>query len=332
MRVSIGFAGFGPLAPTLAAVQAAEAGGLDGVWSAEHIGFHDAVVPSAAYLASTERIEVGLVGLGPASRHPAMMATELASLCELGPGRVRVQVGTGDASLIAKLGVRYPRPLAAVASYVRALRDVLAGRELNVELPVGRFAGFQLAPVESPPAIDVMAIRPKMLRLAAEIGDGVSLSAGASQQYLTETVAEVESHLAELGRARSGFRISACAFGLVAPDPDLLVAAFAALMTSFPAADASYLARGAFDTEGYLAAMAAGRTLEAAKMITPEVVRAITLAAAPDGIGGELARYAATGIDELTILLLAPPPLLAGAVTAVAAHRDAVSSTRLQEV
>ncbi|WP_028931165.1 LLM class flavin-dependent oxidoreductase [Pseudonocardia asaccharolytica] len=326
--MSIGFTGFGPLGPTFEAVRAAEEGGLDGVWSAEHIGFHDAVVPSAAYLATTERIDVGLVGLAPASRHPAMTATELTSLCELGPGRVRVQVGTGDATLVAKLGARHPRPLETVAAYVRVLRDVLAGRELHVELPVGRFDGFQLAPVAVPPAIDVMAIRSKMLRLAAEIGDGVSLSAGASETYLTETVAEIEAHLAEQGRDRGSFRITAFAFGLVAPDPEPLVSAFGALLTTFPAETAAYLARGAFDTDAYLAAVAATRTLQAAKLITPEVVRAITFTAAPDEIATELARYAATGVDELAILLVTPPPLLADAVTAIAAPRSA----DLQEV
>ena len=36
----------------------------------EHIGFHDAITPSALYLRETERLEIGLVGLSPAARHP----------------------------------------------------------------------------------------------------------------------------------------------------------------------------------------------------------------------------------------------------------------------
>jgi len=323
MRISVGFSGFGPLGPTLPAIQAADAGGLDGVWSCEHIGFHDALVPSATYLATTRSLEIGLVGLGPASRHPGMTATELASLCELGPGRVRVQVGTGDPALVAKLGARYPRPLATVRTFVHVLRELLAGHELDVEHPIGRFAGFQLAPLAGPPAIDVMAIRPKMLRLACEIGDGVSLSAGASLAYLTDTVAEVEAGLAELGRDRSQFRITALAFGLIAPDPDPAIAMFASMMTMFPADSAAYLARGAFDTEAYLAAMNASRTMDAAKLITPDAIRAITLAAGLDEIAPAIDAYARTGIDELGILPLSPPPLLPDVVEAIAAQRPA---------
>lgn len=321
MRLSIGFTGFGPLNGTLDAVAAAEAGGLDGVWSAEHIGFHDAVVPSATYLASTRRLEVGIVGLGPASRHPAMAAAELASLGELGPGRIRAQVGTGDAGLIAKIGARYPRPVATVAGYVRVLREVLAGRELNVELPFAKFDGFQLVNFAGPTPIDVMAIRPRMLRLAAEVGDGVSLSAGASEAYLRDTVDYVEAQLAALGRPRSEFRISAHTFGLIAPDVDEMITTFGALLTTFPAASVAYLARGAFDTDAYLAAMKATRTLEAARLLTPEAISGITLAATPSELEPALRRYAMTGIDELTVLLMTPPPLLPDAVTAIAEHR-----------
>ena len=58
MRLSLSFMGISPIESTLPAVRAAERFGLDGVWSAEHIGFHDAIVPSALYLRETERLEV----------------------------------------------------------------------------------------------------------------------------------------------------------------------------------------------------------------------------------------------------------------------------------
>ena len=110
VRLSVSFMGISPIESTLPAVRAAERFGLDGVWSAEHIGFHDAIVPSALYLRETERLEVGVVGISTAGRHPGLIAMELSSLAELGPGRVRVQVGTGDPSLVAKLGKEVSRP------------------------------------------------------------------------------------------------------------------------------------------------------------------------------------------------------------------------------
>ena len=64
------------------------------------------------------------------------------------------------------------------------------------------------------PPIDVMAIRPKMVQTAARVGDGLSISVGASQQYLTDVVKDVERDLAEAGRDRSAFRITALAIAV----------------------------------------------------------------------------------------------------------------------
>ena len=50
MRVSISFSGFAAIGPTIPAVLAAEEHGLDGVWNAEHITYHDAVVPTVVHL------------------------------------------------------------------------------------------------------------------------------------------------------------------------------------------------------------------------------------------------------------------------------------------
>ena len=93
MRLSILFSGFGSLGETFQAVRQADKEGLDGVGSAEHLGFHDAVVPSASYLAVTKRLEVGLVGLSTAGRHPGLLAMELMSLSELGPNRYKSPSG-----------------------------------------------------------------------------------------------------------------------------------------------------------------------------------------------------------------------------------------------
>jgi len=158
MRLSIAYTGFSGLEATMPAVIAAEEAGLDGVWTAEHIGFHDAVVPSVMYMRATKRLEIGLVGLSTAGRHPGLTAMELLSLSEIGPGRVRVAVGLGDPTLVAKLGRRIHKPLQSIAVFVGALRDALRGGDLKVEHPEFTFDGFRANPLGPPPPIDVMAI------------------------------------------------------------------------------------------------------------------------------------------------------------------------------
>ncbi|MHB8669236.1 MAG: LLM class flavin-dependent oxidoreductase [Acidimicrobiales bacterium] len=323
MRLSIGFTGFGSLEATMPAILAAEEAGLDGVWSAEHLGFHDGIVPATMYLRATARLEVGIVGFGTGGRHPGMLAMELASLSELAQGRLRVAIGTGDATLVAKLGKEVRRPLTNVPAFVRSLREALAGRDMTVDLDEFRFDGFRLAPLGPVPPIDVMAIRPKMLAMSAAVGDGLSISLGASKEYLRETVALVEKHLAAAGRDRSEFRISAITVGIIGDDLDAGCMALGAMLSTFPQETAAYLARGAVDGEALVKAEREGGAFAVMPLWTAEAIREIALVSSTDALPQALADYAATGIDELCVMLVAPPneqPHIIGDLAAARSH------------
>ena len=149
MRLSLSFMGISPIDSTLPAVRAAERFGLDGVWSAEHIGFHDAIVPSALYLRETERLEVAVVGISTAGRHPGLIAMELSSLAELGP-RTGPRPGRhGDPSLIAKLGKELARPARSTEELVSRAARRSPGRRDERRVPglrLPRLQGEPLAP------------------------------------------------------------------------------------------------------------------------------------------------------------------------------------------
>ena len=326
MRLSLSFMGISPIESTLPAVRAAERLGLDGIWSAEHIGFHDAIVPSALYLREAERLEVGVVGISTAGRHPGLTAMELSSLAELGPGRVRVQIGTGDPSLVAKLGKQVERPARSTEEFVRALRDALAGHEMNAEYPGYAFRGFKVNPLAPPPPVDVMAVRPLMVRTAARVGDGLSISMAASLAYLTDTVRDVERELAVQGRDRGSFRISAVALGVINEDLDTARRNAAPLFSIFDPAMLEYLARGVIEPGALVESAEAGGTPDAMQILTPEVVDEIALVAAPDQLAGALGRYAATGIDELAVSIFAAPEEQPAIVEQLAAARPAHGS------
>jgi len=326
MRLSLCFMGIAPIASTLPAVLAAERCGFDGVWSAEHIGFHDAIVPSAIYLRETERLEVSVVGISTAGRHPGLLAMELSSLAEIGPGRVRVQVGTGDPSLVAKLGREIERPARSTETLVIALRDALAGREMSVEHPGYAFRGFRVTPIAPPPPVDVMAVRPLMVRTAARFADGLSISMGASPAYLAETVRDVERELAAQGRDRARFRIAAAALGVIADDPDAVCRQVAPLFSLFEPSMLEYLARGVLEPGALVAAAQSGGTPAMIELLTPEVIGAMALVATPDSLGKTLERYVATGIDELAVSMAAAPEEQAGVVEQLARARAAVET------
>jgi 5,10-methylenetetrahydromethanopterin reductase len=330
MRVSISFSGFAAIEPSIAAVQAAEQCGLDGVWSAEHITFHDAIVPTTVYLRATERIDVGIVGLSWAGRHPAMLAMELSSLAEIANGRFRIQVGTGDPGLIGKLGRTLEKPAASTAAFVMTLRELLAGRELTQSQLGYDFKQFKIQPMAPCPAIDVMAMRPGMIKTACRVADGISLSVGASKQYLRDVVALVESELAANGRSRADFRITAFCIASVNEDLDAARGPLKPMLSMFPPDGVAVLATGVLGPD-FVEAVETGGPFAAMKLITPEVIDQIALVSTPDGLGDALAGYADTGVDELALMFLNPAEEMPTLVKQLAAARDGLSDRLTKE-
>jgi alkanesulfonate monooxygenase SsuD/methylene tetrahydromethanopterin reductase-like flavin-dependent oxidoreductase (luciferase family) len=74
--------------------------GLDHVTVADHVSFHggtgfDGMVSAAAALATGDRLDVWISVYQLALRHPLAVARQLASLAQIGPGRLVFGVGVG---------------------------------------------------------------------------------------------------------------------------------------------------------------------------------------------------------------------------------------------
>lgn len=325
MRVSLAYTGFGSILADLPAIRAADESGLDGVWCAEHICHHDAVVPATVYLRETEHLELGLMGISPAGRHPGVTAMELASLAEIAPGRVRAAVGTGVTDMIAKLDRTVQRPVKETISLLDVLRTALAGGELTGRYPSYGFERFVLNPLAAPPRLDIMAIRPRMVDAAARYADGVSFSAGSSREYMTRTVKEVETTLAEVGRPRAEFRVSACVAAFITEDVETARTQVGGMLSMFDPATAEYLAAGAIPDGHLVSAVAEGGPSAMRSVLTPEVIDTVAMVCQPDGIADSLRRYAETGVDEVAITLFAPPDHQVDLVREIASSRPRVS-------
>jgi 5,10-methylenetetrahydromethanopterin reductase len=321
VRLSLSFTGFGAILADLPVVHAAEQCGLDGVWYAEHICAHDAVVPATVYLRETERLELALMGINPAGRHPGVAAMELASLAEIAPGRVRAAIGTGVPGMIARLARSIDKPVASTIALHRALETALAGGELTGDYPGFGFTQYQLNPPATPPKLDIMAVRPRMVETAARYADGVCLSAGASRTYLANTVRQVEATLAAAGRPRHSFRICAVVPAVVSEDPCGARARVAAVLSTFDASTTEYLAAGAIPPGSLSRAIASGDPAEVDTVFTPDVIDAMAMVCPPDRVGEALAAYARTGVDEIAIAPLMPSDQVPDLVRLLADNR-----------
>jgi 5,10-methylenetetrahydromethanopterin reductase len=122
----------------------------------------------------TSRIVLGTGVLIPSLRHPMVTAASIATLASIaGPARVVVGIGSGFTGRLT-MGQR-PLKWAYVRDYVRTLRALLRGEEVEWEGGVMRMLhpeGYGAArPLDVP--IIVAAAGPKGIAAAHELGDGV---------------------------------------------------------------------------------------------------------------------------------------------------------------
>ena len=201
MRYGVTLDGRAPLAETLEVVQAADAHGLECAWVGEHLGHRDALVYAATLLERTRHLAIGVGAISPHYRHPAQIAMGVATLRETYGPRVRLMLGLGNVDQVARLGRETLGPARAVREAVTIVRALLETGRAEVKGETFTAAGVRMGSVAPAPVpIYVAAVRDGMLRVAGEVGDGVSLGAAASPRYVTHAVACARAAAATAGR------------------------------------------------------------------------------------------------------------------------------------
>jgi alkanesulfonate monooxygenase SsuD/methylene tetrahydromethanopterin reductase-like flavin-dependent oxidoreductase (luciferase family) len=201
VRYGITLDGRAPLAETLEVVQAADAHGLECAWVGEHLGHRDALVYAATLLERTRHLAIGVGAISPHYRHPAQIAMGVATLRETYGPRVRLMLGLGNVDQITRLGREALAPARAVREAVTIVRALLETGRAEVKGETFSAAGVRMGSVAPAPVpIYVAAVRDGMLRVAGEVGDGVSLGAAASPRYVTHAVACARAAAATAGR------------------------------------------------------------------------------------------------------------------------------------
>ena len=149
---------------------------------------------SMALLASTNKIKVAAAPMSPYSRNPMITAMSIATMDEFAPGRVIASPGTGNAAALKEAGMESPHPLQTMREYVEILRRYFRGDAVNFQGKMFQINGAKMGFIPSKP-IDmyITAVRPLMLQLGGEIGDGVLLSGGCSPGYIARCVEEIAS-------------------------------------------------------------------------------------------------------------------------------------------
>ncbi len=277
-------------AATLAAIERAEAGGLDAVWSTVGGVAPDAVTLFAAAAVRTTRITLGTSIVPTYPRHPAALASQALAIAGLAPGRFRLGIGPSHRPTIeGAFGLPMNKPLDHLREYLTVLRDLLwdgktdfAGTYYTVHLatPPG------IAPPRTP--LLISALRSNAFRLAGELTDG-AISWVCPVPYL-------------IGTALPAMRAGADAAGR--PVPPLVGHVPVAMHTDRRAVREA--ARGQLALYGRLPFYAgmfadAGFPVGSDGTMPDALLDSLVVAGTPDVVRARLEAIQAAGVDELIV-------------------------------
>jgi probable F420-dependent oxidoreductase len=186
----------------------AERLGYTDAWSFEVDGV-DGFTPLAVVgMATGMRLGTAIVNVY--TRGPGTLANTAAGLADLAPGRFILGIGSGSQVIVESWndGV-FAKPATRVREMAQFLRAALAGERVVFKGQAISVDGFRLTCVPSSPVpIYIAALRPGMLRVAGEVGDGVILNWN-SPEDVPKSVAIVREAARKAGRDPDAIEITA---------------------------------------------------------------------------------------------------------------------------
>src|SRR5271170_1786510 len=143
--------------------------GYTDVWSAELNGM-DGFTPLTLASQWAPELRLGTAIVGIYTRAPVALAVQAGTLAALAPGKFVMGIGTSSQVAVEQWnGIAFEKPYQRSRDMLRFLRAALAGERVTQEYETFSVRGFRLDPApEVPPALALAALRPGMVRLAAE--------------------------------------------------------------------------------------------------------------------------------------------------------------------
>ncbi|MBI1814390.1 MAG: LLM class F420-dependent oxidoreductase [Deltaproteobacteria bacterium] len=148
--------------------------GYESIWIAE-TGGADPFVLAGAVAQVTATARIGLAVSPVYIRTPATIAAASGTVSQLAPGRFILGLGSSSHAIVENWhGTPFHKPVTRVRETVQIVRAMLAGEKLKFNGTTLHTQGYRLmAPPAGSVPIYVGALRPPMLEVAGEVGDGV---------------------------------------------------------------------------------------------------------------------------------------------------------------
>ncbi|MFB6079887.1 MAG: 5,10-methylenetetrahydromethanopterin reductase [Haloferacaceae archaeon] len=294
-----------PVERLVALGRRAERAGYDAVFVSVHYNNRDPFAALARLAAETADVGLAPGVANPHDRHPATLASQVATLDETSDGRALCGVGPGDPSTLANLGAAEDRGLRPVLETVRIARRLWAGERVSHD---GAFrladAGLNYRPPQGAALpVYVGGEGPHMCRMAATHADGLLFN-GSHPDDLAWARERVTEGLADRPADRGAFDLAAYASVSVA-DERAAARAAARPPVAFIAAGAAppVLERHGIDADraGRIGErISAGEFSAAFDLVTPAMVDAFCMAGTVEAVADRMAAVLAHA-DSLVV-------------------------------
>ncbi len=160
--------------------------GYTDFWSSEAEGT-DGFTPLILASQWVPTVRLGVAIIPAFTRGPAVMAQQVASLCEAAPDRFVMGIGASSNVIVERWnGIDFTEPYKRTRDMTRFLRQALTGEKITHKYDTFEINGFTLRRTpEVQPKILIAALREGMLRLAGREGDGAIINWLSAEDVLT---------------------------------------------------------------------------------------------------------------------------------------------------
>ena len=311
VRFGVGFAPSVAAPQVIETAQLAERLGFDAFWITDsHLAVREAMAMLGALAVSTERIHLGPGVSHLAGRHPSVLASAMATLDELAPGRIRLGIGVGDSGPL-NLGVPRTR-LRDLETAIQGIGALIQGQETSGP-SADRPLKLMFGAAERHVPIYLAGSGERTHRTAGRVADGALIS--GKPDDLPAAIQSVRQGEQEAGRPPGSTRI--VLWTTVAVDDDRVAARTAVRGSVARRALNSYgqLARaGTLDPDDAQAlqklqqAHDRGHVWEAgyADLVPERWVDRFAIAGTPAEVRARLERAVNQGAAEIAMILMGP--------------------------
>ncbi len=194
-----------PLPDGVKYAQYAEAKGFEAVWQAESRLVCDAIVPMAAFAATTSKIKVGSGVINNWTRNIGLLAATFLTLDDLAPNRIICGIGAWWDPLARNVGIERRKPLLAMRETVEVLRRLLRLENVTFHGEFHHVTGIELDVVHGrrePRHVPIYigATGDNMMELTGEIADGAVLNYCVPPEYNDRAMELLDQGARKAGR------------------------------------------------------------------------------------------------------------------------------------